>query len=247
LKQRYQQLGEEAVKFLEGLLQSQRNGWQQAEKVLAQLATYRTADFQAALERAVRYGAFSLSAVQRILADFATMRVPLSAEQLDEVLRTAEQQGLSHLEFLQRLVGTQAQQRRERAVERRIREACFREVRLLADFDWEFNAGAIDRVQIEQLATGDFVRRGDNLVVVGQSGVGKSHLVQALGRQCCVLGYHVRYTTSAELLLDLTAALADQSLPARLKYWTRVEWLIIDDRRSSKIRGLYGLLLTLAT
>ncbi len=90
----------------------------------------------------------------QILADFATMRVPLSAEQLDEVLRTAELQGLSHLEFLQRLVGTQAQQRRERAVERRIREACFREVRLLEDFDWEFNACAIDRVQIEQLATG---------------------------------------------------------------------------------------------
>ncbi len=114
-------------------------------------------------------------------------------------------------------------------MERRIREACFHEVRLLEDFDWEFNAGAIDRVQIEQLATGEFVRRGDNLVVVGQSGVGKSHLVQALGRQCCVLGYKVRYTTSADLLLDLTAALADQSLPARLKYWTRVDWLIIDE------------------
>lgn len=165
----------------------------------------------------------------QILADFATLRVPLSGEQLDEVLRAAEQQGWSHLEFLQRLVGTQAQQRRERAVERRIREADFREVRLLEDFDWEFNAAAIDRAQIEQLATGEFVRRGDNLVVVGQSGVGKSHLIQAVGRQCCVLGYKVRYTTSADLLLDLTAALADQSLPARLKYWTRVDWLIIDE------------------
>ena len=165
----------------------------------------------------------------QILADFATLRVPLSGEQLDDVLRTAEQQGLSHLEFLQRLVGTQAQQRRERGVERRIREACFREVQLLADFDWEFNAGAIDRARIEQLATGEFVRRGDNLVVVGQSGVGKSHLIQAVGRQCCVLGYKVRYTTSADLLLDLIAALADQSLPARLKYWTRVDWLIIDE------------------
>jgi DNA replication protein DnaC len=165
----------------------------------------------------------------QILADFAALRVPLSGEQLDEVLRTAEQQGLSHLEFLQRLVGTQAQQRRERAIERRIREACFREVKLLEDFDWKFNAPTIDRAQIEQLASGEFVRRGDNLVFVGQSGVGKSHLIQALGRQCCVLGYHVRYTTSAKLLQDLTAALADQSLPARLKYWTRFEWLIIDE------------------
>jgi hypothetical protein len=136
----------------------------------------------------------------QILADFAALRVPLSGEQLDEVLRTTEQQALSHLEFLQRLVGTQAQQRRQRAVERRIHDAYFREV-----------------------------RRGDNLVFVGQSGVGKSHLVQALGRQCCVLGYHVRYTTSAKLLQDLTAALADQTLPARLSDWTRFEWLIIDE------------------
>jgi DNA replication protein DnaC len=165
----------------------------------------------------------------QILADFAALRVPLSGEQLDEVLRTTEQQALSHLEFLQRLVGTQAQQRRQRAVERRIHDAYFREVKLLEDFDWKFNAAAIDRAQIEQLATGEFVRRGDNLVFVGQSGVGKSHLVQALGRLCCVLGYHVRYTTSAKLLQDLTAALADQTLPARLSDWTRFEWLIIDE------------------
>ena len=114
-------------------------------------------------------------------------------------------------------MGAQAQQRRERAIERRIRDACFREVKLLEDFNWKFNA-AIDRAQIEQLATGEFVRRRDNLVFVGQSGVGKSHLVQALGRQCCVLGYHVRYTTRAKLLQDLTTGLADQTLPARLNY-----------------------------
>jgi len=165
----------------------------------------------------------------QVLADFAALRVPLSAEQLDEVLRAAEQQGFSHLEFLQRLVGTQAQQRRERGIERRIRDACFRNVRLLEDFDWKFNAGTIDRTHIEQLATGEFVRRGENLVLVGQSGVGKSHLIQALGRRCCVLGYHVRYTTSAKLLQNLTAALADQTLPAQLNYWTRFDWLIIDE------------------
>jgi hypothetical protein len=79
---------------LDGLLQSQRNGWQQAEKVLALLATYRPADFQAALERAVRYGAFSLSAVQRILAVQAQPKSCLeqlaeqAAQQLPDTLRT---------------------------------------------------------------------------------------------------------------------------------------------------------------
>jgi transposase len=94
LKQRYAQLGEGAGTFLDGLLQAQRNGWQQAEKVLALLSTYRPADFLAALERAVRYGAFSLSAVQRILAVQAQPKSCLeqlaeeAAQQLPDVLRT---------------------------------------------------------------------------------------------------------------------------------------------------------------
>jgi len=155
--------------------------------------------------------------------------VPLSAEQFDEVVRTAEQQSLSHLEFLERVIGPPANQRRERSVERRIREACFHEVRTLEEFDWTFNASAINRVQIEELATGEFTRRGDNLVMVGQSGVGKSHLLQAIGRHLCVLGYRVRYTTSAELLVDLTKSLADQTLPKRLRYWTKFDLLIIDE------------------
>jgi DNA replication protein DnaC len=155
--------------------------------------------------------------------------VPLSAEQFDEVVRTAEQQSLSHLEFLERAIGPPANQRRERSVERRIREACFHEVRMLEEFDWTFNASTIDRVQIEELATGEFTRRGDNLVMVGQSGVGKSHLLQAIGRRLCVLGYRVRYTTSAEMLVDLTKSLADQTLPKRLRYWTKFDLLIIDE------------------
>ena len=155
--------------------------------------------------------------------------MPLSAEQFDEVVRTTEQQSLSHLEFLERVIGPPANQRRERSVERRIRDACFHEVRMLEDFDWTFNASAINRVQIEELATGEFTRRGDNLVMVGQSGVGKSHLLQALGRRLCVLGYRVRYTTSAELLVDLTKSLADQTLPKRLRYWTKFDLLIIDE------------------
>lgn len=94
LQQRYAERGEGAVKFLDGLRQSQRNGWQQAEKVLALLATYRPADFQADLERAVRYGAFSLSAVQRILAVQAQPKSCLeqlaeqATQQLPDALRT---------------------------------------------------------------------------------------------------------------------------------------------------------------
>ena len=172
---------------------------------------------------------------QLVLADLATLRIPLGEEGLDRILKEAEQEGLSHLAFLQRLLSPSASGRRERAIERRIGEARFADVKRLEDFDWTFNAESIQRSQIEELATGEFVRRGDNLVMVGQSGVGKSHLLQALGRRHCSLGYRVRYTTSASLIQDLTASLADQTLASRLRYWSRFDLLIIDEFGFDKV------------
>ena len=166
---------------------------------------------------------------QRILDDAKTLKVPLSAEFLDAALARADQEGLAHLNFLELIFGEPAARSRQRAIERRIREAKFREDKNLTDFDWKFNGQVIDRAQIEQLATGEFLRRHENLVMVGQSGVGKSHLLQALARHYCELGYRVRYTTSADLLEDLRASLADQTLPHRIGYWSRFDLVIIDE------------------
>jgi DNA replication protein DnaC len=166
---------------------------------------------------------------QRILDDFQALGIPLRPEQLDAAVTRAEHEGLSHLDFLRALIGEQADRRRERGIAHRIREAHFRSTKTLADFDWQFNAAAIDRVRIETLATAEFIGRRQNLVVVGQSGVGKSHMVQAIGQRACVLGHRVRYTTSADLLAHLTAALADQTLPKRLREFARVDLLILDE------------------
>jgi len=175
--------------------------------------------------------------LDQLVDDFAALRIPVRREQLESVLRQAEQEGLSHLHCLRLLIGTQAAERRERSIAHRIKEARFRDIRTLATFDWNFNASAIDRVQIEELATGAFIRRHDNLVLVGQSGVGKSHIIQALGRQACV-NYRVRYTTSAGLLQDLTASLAGQTLPKRVRYWASFDLLIIDEFGFDRIERL---------
>lgn len=166
---------------------------------------------------------------QKIVDDFQALRIPLQPEQLDAVVARAEREGLSHLDFLRALIGEQADRRRERGIAHRIREAHFHSSKTLADFDWQFNAAAIDRARIETLATGAFIGRRENLVVVGQSGVGKSHIVQAIGQRACVLGYRVRYTTSGDVLAHLTAALADQMLPRRLRAYAGVDLLILDE------------------
>ena len=64
----------------------------------------------------------------QILADFATLRIPVTAEQLDAALKHAQDAGLSHLEFLHRLLADQAGLRRQRSIERRIKDAHFREL-----------------------------------------------------------------------------------------------------------------------
>lgn len=164
----------------------------------------------------------------QILADLATLRIPVTADQLDAALKHAQDAGLSHLDFLQRLLAEQAGLRRQRSLQRRIHDAHFRDLKPLAEFDWNFNP-AISRVQIETLATCDFVRRRENLVFVGQSGVGKSYLIQSIGHAACTAGFRVRYLTSGKLLEDLTAALADQTIHDRVRHYAKFDLLIIDE------------------
>ncbi len=163
------------------------------------------------------------------MAALCTLGVAIPREVLDAALAAAEKESLGHLEFLHRLLADPAEARRQRAIERRIRQARFREITTLDGFDWEFNAKGVDRVRVEQLATCDFVRRRENVILVGQSGLGKSRIIQAVGRAACVIGHRVRYTTSARLLAEFTAALADGTFPDLLNEYTRVDLLIIDE------------------
>jgi DNA replication protein DnaC len=172
---------------------------------------------------------------KRILEHCQTLGLPLDGDELDGILRQAEREHLSHLELAECLLAGPARRRRERSTELRIQNAKFREPATLEAFDWAFNAQFIDRVQMEELATGDFIRRRDNLVFVGQSGLGKSHLIQAIGRRCCATGYRVRYITSADLLRGLGTSLADGTMPKQLRYLAGFELLIIDELGLDKL------------
>lgn len=162
----------------------------------------------------------------------------MTAAALDAALARAEKDHLAPLELLEAVLGEQATARRERSVQRRVYEAHFAEHKILEGFDWKFNQQAIDRLQIEELATGDFIRRHSNLIIVGQSGVGKSHIIQSIGMRACALGYRVLYKTSAQLLTDLSASLADKTLSLRLRHYGRPELLIIDEFGFDRIERL---------
>ena len=164
-----------------------------------------------------------------VTAALRTLGIALTAEALDAALKAAEAEALGHLEFLHRLLAGPVEAKLQRALERRVRDAKFRELTTLEGFDWSFNAQGVDRRVVEQLATCDFVRRRENVILVGQSGPGKSRILQALGHAACVRGYRVRYATSAGLLQKFTAALADGTFSRMLDDYARFDLLLIDE------------------
>ncbi len=166
---------------------------------------------------------------ENVTAALRTLGVAVTAEALDASLSTAEKESLSHLEFLHRFLAGPAEAKLQRALERRIHAAKFRELTTLEGFDWAFNAKGLDRRSIEQLATCDFVRRHENAILVGQTGLGKSRILQAVGHAACVQGYRVRYATSAKLLQEFTAALADGTFSRMLDAYARFDLLLIDE------------------
>ncbi len=99
----------------------------------------------------------------------------------------------------------------------------------MESFDWLYNAKTIRPEPFLELATGEFVRRKENATFYGKSGLGKSHLMEGIGRKCCAAGYRVRYETSASLIEVLNQARAINALSSRVKKYRSYDLLIIDE------------------
>jgi len=134
----------------------------------------------------------------------------------------------SWLHRVKRLLDAQLKARRERGIERRLTAARFPASKTLDTFDFDFQTG-VDRDQILNLATLDWLNRRQSILFGGMSGTGKSHIAMALGQLACVHGYSVRYTTSADLLTTLHLALTTQDLQQATKPFVRCDLLIIDE------------------
>jgi DNA replication protein DnaC len=126
------------------------------------------------------------------------------------------------------VLGREAAQKLEKRIETRITQSGLVERKALEGFDWEFQP-SLDKSLVLELARLDFVRRHDDLVITGNSGTGKSHILKAFAVRACEQGVRMRYARCVDLLDDLHAGLADGTYARRLKAWARPELLIIDD------------------
>ena len=159
---------------------------------------------------------------------FLTLGLNRIAAVLDDELGRAAAETIPVTELLQRLLTLENDARTERRAERRIKEAKLPDRKLLANFDFDFQK-SLDKRQIMELATLQFVGRKQGLVLAGNSGTGKSHIAKALLLIGCRQNHRCRYVTAANMLKELLAGLADNSLDQKLKRFLTPEILLIDE------------------
>lgn len=134
----------------------------------------------------------------------------------------------SHIEYLERLIQGEAEQKRDRATKRRICTARFPVIKTLDNFHWTWPK-KVNRLQVQNLFRLNFLGDNSNVIFLGSVGVGKTHLATALGHAACLSGYHVLFTTAIDVINSLSAAKAVQRLPVELKKYIKPSLLILDE------------------
>lgn len=155
------------------------------------------------------------------------LRLPSVAARAEATAADAAREGHSHVAFLASLLDAECEDRAERRRQRRIVEARFPRLKRLEDFRFEDNPAVA--AQIRELASGAFIERAEGVILLGDSGTGKTHLATALGIAACMASRRVRFTTTAGLVNELVEARDDKSLSRVVARYTRVELLILDE------------------
>lgn len=164
----------------------------------------------------------------RLLTTLRQLRLSGLAQTLDVRLQEAASHQLSHAEFLELILQDELFVRDERQINRRVKDAAFRELRPLDEFDWSFNP-SLPKKQVFDLATCRFVRDRRDVLLIGPPGTGKSFVAQAVGHQAikqgCTVLYRSIFDVVRDFLRDDTLSDDDKALARYLK----PDLLIIDD------------------
>ena len=156
-------------------------------------------------------------------------------EILDEEIAAARQNDSTYEEFLLRLLRAQWHERMEKALEWRRKQARLPFPWTLKTFPFKQQPG-VSRRQINGLATLDFVRRAENIVFVGKTGVGKTGLAIGLLLQALESGYRALFVKAQDLFDEMYASLADRSTPKYVRRLAKIDLLCIDEMGYANVR-----------
>jgi len=165
---------------------------------------------------------------EQLLRDLAELKLSQIAATYQEVLDEAARQNASMLQVLSTLIASEITGGRQRALERRIRQAKLPPRKTLEDYDFEFPK-KIPKAKILRLFDCDFVAQHQCAILIGKTGTGKSHLLNALGYTACEKEITVRWTRAIDMINVLTTAQMNGTLERRLREYTRPQLLLLDE------------------
>lgn len=157
-----------------------------------------------------------------------TLRLPTVREVAGQLAEAAVRDRLTYLAYLAEVLGAELDDRDARRRERRIAEARFPRQKRLAEFDLAA-APSVSPVLLATLETGAWIDAGEPVVLLGDSGTGKSHLLIGLGIAACEQGRRVRYTTTAALVNELAEAADERTLSRVVGRYGRLDLLCLDE------------------
>lgn len=173
--------------------------------------------------------ATSIALQQAAIRDYAKqLRLPTLGTQFVPLAEQAIKAKQSHVSYLEALLVAELEEREHNTVARRLQEAHLPKLKTLEEFEFP-KAPHISAALIRNLAEGDYLKRSEPIVLLGETGTGKTHLATGLAVAACRQRKRVRFTTAAQLVNELSEAKHKSELNRVTNRWTRYELIVIDE------------------
>ena len=156
------------------------------------------------------------------------LKLPAMLREYAAMAAICSQEKADYTTFLLRLVEREVIEREQRASQRRIRAARFPSLKTLDTFDFEAQP-SINQERVRELVRGEYIDRHENVLLVGNSGTGKTHLATALGFAACQQGHKVRFSTATSLVTQLLERREDRDLERLQRQLERMALIILDE------------------
>jgi DNA replication protein DnaC len=163
-----------------------------------------------------------------LTSNLQRLGLPHTAEHLNDLVARATQKRWSPVVLLEALVQAELDERARRRLERQLRAARLGRFKAMADFEWDWPK-QLHRPTVDRVFTLDFVAKGENVVLVGNQGLGKTMLSKNLVHQAVLAGHSALFITASDLLLDLNSQDTSRALERRLRAYARPHLLAVDE------------------
>src|SRR6266571_2119360 len=156
------------------------------------------------------------------------LQLPFMKEYYSATAQEAGEQQWTHVHYLQHLIEGEVNQRRQRTIARRVKEARFPVLKSLEQFRWDWPK-KINRPQVQNLFRLQLIKDKANVIFLGTVGLGKTHLAIALGYAACLEGHSVLFANAIDVINHLSAAQKKSTLKTEIKKYLRPRLLVLDE------------------